>query len=60
MVIVHGASAQIKALAEQQGVNPSNIDGAGITDAETLAGAHRGDGSPMKSSKVSRRTIFGR
>jgi amino-acid N-acetyltransferase len=36
VVIVHGASAQIKALAEQQGVNPSNIDGAGITDAETL------------------------
>jgi amino-acid N-acetyltransferase len=36
VVIVHGASAQIKALAEQQGVSPSNIDGAGITDAETL------------------------
>jgi amino-acid N-acetyltransferase len=36
VVIVHGASAQIKALAEQQGVSPSNADGAGITDAETL------------------------
>jgi amino-acid N-acetyltransferase len=36
VVIVHGASAQIKALAQQQGVSPSNIDGAGITDAETL------------------------
>jgi amino-acid N-acetyltransferase len=36
VVIVHGASAQIKALGEQQGVAPSNIDGAGITDAETL------------------------
>src|SRR5436190_6548871 len=36
VVIVHGASAQIKSLGEQQGVAPSNIDGAGITDAETL------------------------
>ena len=36
VVIVHGASAQIKALAEEQKVTPSNIDGAGITDAETL------------------------
>jgi amino-acid N-acetyltransferase len=36
VVIVHGASAQIRALGEQQSVTPSNIDGAGITDAETL------------------------
>ena len=36
VVIVHGASAQIKTLGEQQGVRPSNTDGAGITDAETL------------------------
>jgi amino-acid N-acetyltransferase len=36
VVIVHGASAQIKSLGQQQGVAPSNIDGAGITDAETL------------------------
>jgi len=36
VVIVHGASAQIKALAEEQKVTPSNIDGAGITDADTL------------------------
>ena len=36
VVIVHGASAQIKALAEKQGVTPSNADGAGITDAATL------------------------
>ena len=36
VVIVHGASAQIKSLGEQQHVTPSNIDGAGITDAETL------------------------
>ena len=36
VVIVHGASAQIKALAEKQGVTPSNSDGTGITDAPTL------------------------
>jgi amino-acid N-acetyltransferase len=36
VVIVHGAAAQILALAEQQGVRPSNLDGAGVTDAETL------------------------
>src|SRR4030095_12420239 len=36
VVIVHGASAQIKALGEQQGVEPSDLLGAGITDAETL------------------------
>lgn len=36
VVLVHGASAQIKALAEEQGIKPSNLDGAGITDAATL------------------------
>jgi amino-acid N-acetyltransferase len=36
VVLVHGASAQIKALAEKQGVKPSNCDGSGITDAPTL------------------------
>jgi len=36
VVIVHGASAQIKAQAEKQGFKPSNCDGTGITDAETL------------------------
>ncbi len=36
VVLVHGASAQIKALAEERQVKPSNLDGAGITDAETL------------------------
>ena len=36
VVLVHGASAQIKALAEEQKVPPSNLDGAGITDAATL------------------------
>ena len=36
VVLVHGASAQIKALAEEQKVTASNLDGAGITDADTL------------------------
>src|SRR5213593_3826195 len=36
VVIVHGAAAQIKALAEEQRLTASNLDGAGITDAETL------------------------
>jgi amino-acid N-acetyltransferase len=36
VVLVHGASAQIKMLAEEQKVQPSNLDGAGITDAATL------------------------
>jgi amino-acid N-acetyltransferase len=36
VVIVHGASAQIKALGEQQEVVPSNADGSGVTDDATL------------------------
>ena len=36
VVLVHGASAQIRSLAEQRGVAPSNLDGSGITDRETL------------------------
>ena len=36
VVLVHGASAQIKALAEEQKIIPSNLDGSGITDAATL------------------------
>lgn len=36
VVLVHGAGAQIKTLAKQQGITPSNIDGTGVTDAETL------------------------
>ncbi|MGA2684395.1 MAG: amino-acid N-acetyltransferase [Verrucomicrobiota bacterium] len=36
VVLVHGASAQIKALGEEQHIPPSNLDGAGITDAATL------------------------
>jgi len=36
VVIVHGAAAQIKILAEEQKVTPSNLDGSGVTDAPTL------------------------
>jgi amino-acid N-acetyltransferase len=36
VVLVHGASAQIKLLAEEQKISASNLDGAGITDASTL------------------------
>ena len=36
VVLVHGASAQIKALAEEQKIHPSNLDGVGVTDAATL------------------------
>lgn len=36
LVLVHGASAQIKSMAEEQGVTPSNLDGSGVTDEATL------------------------
>jgi len=36
VVLVHGASAQIQALAGQLGVQASNLDGSGVTDPETL------------------------
>lgn len=36
IIIVHGASAQIRELAEKQGQKPSNLDGAGVTDEATL------------------------
>jgi amino-acid N-acetyltransferase len=36
VVLVHGASAQIKLLGEEQNVKTSDLDGAGITDANTL------------------------
>jgi amino-acid N-acetyltransferase len=36
VVLVHGASAQIKSLGEEQKVKPSDIEGSGITDADTL------------------------
>ncbi len=36
VVIVHGASAQIRALAAEQGLSPSDLEGTGVTDAPTL------------------------
>jgi len=36
VVLVHGASAQIKGMAEGQGITPSNLDGSGVTDEATL------------------------
>ncbi len=36
IVLVHGASAQIAALAAERGETATNLDGAGITDATTL------------------------
>jgi amino-acid N-acetyltransferase len=36
VVLVHGASAQIKSLGAEQGLTPSNLDGSGITDETTL------------------------
>jgi amino-acid N-acetyltransferase len=36
VVLVHGASAQIKLLADGQKFSASNLDGSGITDAATL------------------------
>ena len=36
VVLVHGASAQIRALAEEQHVKASDFDGTGVTDAATL------------------------
>ena len=36
VVLIHGAAAQVKSLAAEQNVVPSNLDGTGITDAATL------------------------
>ena len=36
VVLVHGASAQIKLLSEEQKVKVSDLEGTGITDAATL------------------------
>ncbi|MCU0241411.1 MAG: amino-acid N-acetyltransferase [Vicinamibacteria bacterium] len=38
-VLIHGASAQIQALASGQGSAPSDLEGSGVTDADTLAWA---------------------
>jgi amino-acid N-acetyltransferase len=36
VVVVHGTSAQIRMLAAEQGLTPSDLDGTGVTDAATL------------------------
>jgi amino-acid N-acetyltransferase len=36
VLLVHGAAAQIAALAQEQNIQPSDLDGSGITDAPTL------------------------
>jgi amino-acid N-acetyltransferase len=36
VVLVHGAAEQIRQLAEREGVQASNLDGTGVTDAATL------------------------
>src|SRR3989442_6357505 len=36
VTLVHGAGHQIRKLAEQAGMTPSNLDGTGVTDAATL------------------------
>ena len=36
VVLVHGASEQIRSLAGERQVNASDFDGAGVTDAVTL------------------------
>jgi amino-acid N-acetyltransferase len=36
VVVTHGAAEQIQTLAEKQNVQPSNLDGTGVTDAATL------------------------
>jgi amino-acid N-acetyltransferase len=36
VVLVHGAAEQIRAIGEKQGVQASNLDGTGVTDAATL------------------------
>lgn len=36
VILVHGAGQQIRQLAEQTGVTPSDVEGTGVTDAATL------------------------
>ena len=36
IVLVHGASAQIRALGSEQALTPSDLDGSGVTDESTL------------------------
>jgi amino-acid N-acetyltransferase len=37
VVILHGASAQIQALGRERGIEPSDLEGSGVTDAATLS-----------------------
>jgi amino-acid N-acetyltransferase len=36
LAVVHGAAEQIEALGARQNIQPSNLDGTGVTDAPTL------------------------
>jgi len=36
VVLVHGAAAQIESMAASEGIQPSNLDGSGVTDEATL------------------------
>ena len=36
VVLVHGASAQIQTMARDQNISASDLDGSGVTDAQTL------------------------
>src|SRR5579864_6095251 len=36
IVLVHGAATQVKALADERNIKASDLDGSGITDADTL------------------------
>ncbi len=36
VVLIHGAAAQIQALARKSDAEPSDLEGSGVTDAETL------------------------
>src|SRR5262249_11235890 len=36
VTLVHGAGLQVERLAAQTGVEPSNVDGTGVTNVETL------------------------
>src|SRR5947207_2621734 len=36
VVLVHGAAAQIQALGQEQQIQPSDLEGSGVTDAMTL------------------------
>ena len=52
VVLVHGASAQIRALADEQKITPSDLDGSGITDAGHAQNrAHRREPADARDSR---------